>query len=145
MHSYLGAVGLLFLFSAVTVCADVARVKAEPNLERRSALALDEADSMLTAARKSYEGGQIEQFKTELHQTVELVDLSYQSLEETGKSARRSPKWFKRAEQRLLYLRRRVDALQRDVTVDDRAFVDPVVTKVRDVHDQLLQEIMSKK
>ena len=145
MHTYVGAVTLLVLFSAATVSADAARVKAEPNLERRSALALDEADSMLTAARKSYEGGQIEQFKSELHQTVELIDLSYESLEETGKNARRSPKWFKRAEQRLLYLRRKVDALHRDVTVDDRPFVEPVLTKVRDVHDQLLQEIMSKK
>jgi len=146
MRSCPGAVIIIVvLCTAATLFADVARVKAEPNLERRSALALDEAESMLTAARKSYDGGQIEQFKSELKQTAELIDLSYESLQETGKNARRSPKWFKRAEQRLLYMLRRVDALQRDVAIEDKAFVDPVLKKARDVHDQLLQDIMSKK
>ena len=145
MRSCLGALAILVLFSSVTLFADVAKVKAEPNLERRSALALDEAESLLTAARKSYEGGEIDQFKRELKQTAELIDLSYESLQETGKNARRSPKWFKRAEQRLLYMLRRVDALQRDVAVEDRPLVDPVLKKARDVHDQLLQDIMSKK
>src|SRR3954451_577906 len=123
MRSCPGGVIILVLCTAATLFADVAKVKAEPNLERRSALALDEAESMLTAARKSYDGGQIEQFKSELKQTAELIDLSYDSLQETGKNARRSPKWFKRAEQRLLYMLRRVDALQRDVAIEDKPFV----------------------
>src|SRR5690349_16691853 len=81
MRSCPGAVIIIVvLCTAATLFADVARVKAEPNLERRSALALDEAESMLTAARKSYDGGQIEQFKSELKQTAELIDLSYESL-----------------------------------------------------------------
>jgi len=145
MCSCPGAVIILVLCTAATLFADVARVKAEPNLERRSALALDEADASLTAARKSYEAGQVEEFKSELKQTSELIELSYESLQETGKNARRSPKWFKRAEQRLLYILRRVDALQRDVSVDDKPLVDPVQKKIRDVHDQILQDIMSKK
>lgn len=145
MRSCLAAVTILVLFTTATLFADVARIKAEPNLEKRSALALDEAESMLTAARKSYDGGQVEQFKSELKQTAELIDLSYESLQETGKNARKSPKWFKRAEQRLLYMLRRVDTLQRDVAVEDRPLVEPVLKKARDVHDQLVQDIMSKK
>ncbi len=136
---------LLLLSSGAFLNADVEKVKAEPKLERRSALALDEAESVLVSAQKDYEAGNIDEFRKGLQEASELTDLSYQSLQDTGKRARRDPKWFKRAEQRLVVILRRVDALAKDVASDDRAAVESVQKKMREVHDQLVQDIMTRK
>lgn len=136
---------LIAVLTALPALADIERVKAEPNLERRSALALDEADSALTASRKAYDSGQLDEFRKQLNEAGDLVQLSYQSLQETGKRARRSPKWFKRAEQRLLLILRRVDALAKDVSTDDKPPVESLQKRAREIHDQLLQDIMSRK
>jgi len=141
----LGRYLLLVLLCLGCLHADVEKVKAEPNLTRRSTLALDEAESALTAARKSYDGGQMPEFQKDLKEAGDLVELSYEALQDTGKRARHDPKWFKKAEQRLLVMLRRVDALAKDVSTDDRAVVEAVQKRFRDVHDQLVQDIMSKK
>jgi hypothetical protein len=125
--------------------ADIAAVKAEPNLERRSQLAIDEAESSLAAAKESYAEGDLNAFRQQVGEVGEFAELSYTSLEKTGKRARRSPKWFKRAEQRLLVLIRKVDSLEKDVSVQDRELVSAIKKRVSDVHDSLLHDIMTKK
>jgi hypothetical protein len=120
-------------------------VLAETNLERRSALALEKSDEQIGEARKAWEAGKVEEFKSHLDQAGDLADLCYKSLQDSGKRARRSPKWFKRAEQKLLVMLRRVDSLVKDVGVEDRPAVESLQKRLRDVHDQLLQDIMSRK
>lgn len=134
-----------------TVCAlflcraDVVSVRSEPNLERRSSLALDQVEAELTAARKAYDDGQQEDFQLHVRTAGEMTDLSYDSLKQTGKRARKSPKWFKRAEQKLLGILRRIESLSKDVSVDDRPAVEALQKRVTGAHDQILQDIMSKK
>jgi hypothetical protein len=77
---------------------DLAGVKTEPNLEKRSELALENANAALDQAREAYTGGDLAKLRMELDEVGDSVDLAYQSLEETGKDARRNPKFFKRAE-----------------------------------------------
>ena len=125
--------------------ADIAAVKAEPNLERRSQMALDEAENGIAAAKKSYDDGNLAEFRKALSEVGELAELSYTSLDQTGKRARRSPKWFKRAEQRLLVLIRRADSLEKDVSIDDRPLVTSLKKRVSDVHDKILHDIMTRK
>jgi hypothetical protein len=125
--------------------ADIASVRAEPNLERRSQLAIDGAESSLAAAKQSYDEGRMDSFRQKVQEVGELAELSYTSLEKTGKRARRSPKWFKRAEQRLLVLIRKVDSLEKDVSIEDRDLVSAVKKRVSEVHDSLLHDIMTKK
>ena len=73
------------------------------------------------------------------------MDLAYQSLVDAGKSARRNPKFFKRAELKTRELMRRLAGLAQAVDADERAFVMSVHDRVAKVHDDLIQDIMQKK
>ncbi|SRR5258708_7033797 len=124
---------------------DLAAVRQEPNLEHRSELALDNADAALTGAREAYKAGDFEKTKTQAEELEESVTLAYDSLRDTGKDPRRSPKVFKRAEMATRQLLRRIDGLIESMSVADRAALLVVRDRVSDVHDDLLNGIMKKK
>jgi len=131
--------------SLVILCfaLDLNAIKSEPNLERRSEMALDYAQTQLDAARDAYNGGDLAKWRSALDELGAAVELSYRSLQETGKNARNN-KHFKRAELKTHELVRRLDGLRQSVSVDDRDAVEKVRAKVSEVHDELLQGIMSK-
>jgi hypothetical protein len=121
-------------------------VLAETDLEKRSELALKVAEESLTAAAKAYSSGpELGTFQQHVADVQELTQLSLKSLTETGKRASRSPKYFKRAELKLRSLLRRMTTLSNDVSVDDRPVVESARKAMSDVHEQLLNDIMSKK
>lgn len=122
---------------------DLAAIRQEPNLERRSELALANASTAMDAARDA--SGDQAKMKAALEEVRQSVDLAYQSLVDSGKSARRNPKFFKRAELKTRELMRRLEGLAQAVDVDDRAFVESVRDRVSKVHDDLIQDIMQKK
>jgi hypothetical protein len=130
---------------ACTAEDDFPAVMAEPNLEKRSELALKEADKTISAAKVAYEQQKMSEFRERLTDTEELVQLSYKSLQDTGKRARRNPKWFKRAEMNMRGLMRRLDSLSNDVGLEDREAVIAVRKSVGDVHETVLHDIMTKK
>ena len=138
-----GAVIVLGLAGALR--ADLRQAKAEPNLEKRSKLALDNAAQALKAAREAYVKGDIAQVKELAAEIGESVQLADTSLRQTGKNPRKSPKWFKRAEIATRDLLRRLDAFQQEMSFADRAFLDPVKAKVQKVHDKLLLGVMEGK
>src|SRR5579862_9095107 len=129
----------------LVLALDLSSVKLEPNLERRSDLALDHANEELDAARDAFNANDAPKMQTALEEITESVNLSYQSLLDTGKDARRNPKFFKRAELSTRDLVRRLEGLEHLVDVDSRAYVDKVKDRVSEVHDDLLKSIMSKK
>src|SRR5277367_2846444 len=88
---------------------DLAAIKLEPNLERRSERAIDNASAAMDMARDASSAGELEKAKGALEEVRDSVDLSYQSLVDSGKSARRNPKFFKRAELKTRILMRRLD------------------------------------
>jgi len=120
-------------------------VMAESNLEKRSELALLEADRAVTAAKKAYEEKNMQDFKMRVADVEELVQLSYQSLQDTGKRARKSPKFFKRAELAIRALLRRLDSLANEVSAQDRDIVTAAYKNVNQIHDNVLHDIMTKK
>ena len=122
---------------------DLAAIKLEPNLERRSELALGNAAAAMDVARDA--AADDAKLKTALQEVRESVDLAYQSLVDSGKSARRNPKFFKRAELKTRELMRRLEGLAQAVDADDRVFVESVRDRVSKVHDDLIQDIMQKK
>jgi hypothetical protein len=124
---------------------DLAAIKLEPNLERRSERALDNASAAMDAARDSSSSGDSAKAKTALEELRDSVNLAYQSLVESGKSARRNPKFFKRAELKTRELMRRLEGLVQAVDSDDRTFVESVRERVSKVHDDLIKDIMQKK
>jgi hypothetical protein len=133
------------LFAPAVLRADLEAIRSETRLERRSELALDHAASTVERAREAWRAGKGNEFTEALTEVREAAELSYQSLVDTGKPARRFPKYFKRAEKNLRALAKKLDALYQEVGVDDRAAVDAVRKRASDLHDQVVLDIMSKK
>src|SRR5579863_10281846 len=88
---------------------DLNSVKAELNLARRSELALANANKAIDTAREAYEANDATKMQAALEEIADSVNLSYQSLIDTGKDARRNPKFFKRAELKTGELIRRLN------------------------------------
>ena len=125
--------------------ADLQQAKAEPNLEKRAMLALDNAAETLARARDAYTKGENAQVETFAKEVQESVELAQTSLHETGKNPRKRPKWFKRAESSTRDLLRRLDAFQRAMDAADRPMLDAVKVKVQQVHDDLLLGVLEGK
>jgi hypothetical protein len=124
---------------------DLASVRQEPNPERRSDLALENAAAALTECGQAYKNGDLEKTRAEASEIEQSVTLSYDSLRETGKDPRRSPKFFKRAELSTRQLVRRLDGLIESMSMSDRAILLMVRDRVSEIHDELLSGIMKKK
>jgi hypothetical protein len=133
------------LLVMMVLALDLSAIKTEPNLERRSDRAADNAVVAFDAAREAFDGGNIEKAKAALDEVRESVDLAYQSLEESGKDARRNPKFFKKAELKTRDLLRRLEGMAKAVSIEDRALVEKVRDRVAQVHDDLIKDIMKKK
>jgi hypothetical protein len=124
---------------------DLAAIKLEPNLERRSERALENASAAMDLAREVAGANDTEKLKPALEDVRDSVDLAYQSLLDAGKSARRNPKFFKRAELKTRELMRRLEGLAQAVDAEDRTLVVSVRDRVSKVHDDLIKDIMQKK
>jgi hypothetical protein len=126
------------------MASDLPAIKALPDLEKRSDLALVNADSDVTAAREAYNQGDVKKMQVILDDLRESVKFSLDSLEQTHKRARNS-KYYKQAELKTRALARRLMTLADEVSIDDRKTVEDARQHVLDVHDQLLSDIMGKK
>jgi hypothetical protein len=129
----------------LALAVDLAGVKSEPNLEKRSELALNYANSALDTARDSYSQGNFDQTKSALEEVEQSVDLAYQSLSATGKDPRRDPKFFKRAELRTRELLRRLEGLGETFSFTDRGMLEKVRDRVSEVHDDLINGVLTKR
>jgi hypothetical protein len=136
---------LFAIAGAAALQADLKKAQAEPDLEKRSKLALDNAFAAYQAARDAYQKGEMEQVQANIEEIERSVDLAYQSLTDTGKNPRRSPKWFKNAELATRDLARRIAGLQDQMSYTDRALLDKVKARVQQVHDELLLGLMEGK
>jgi hypothetical protein len=136
---------LILLTGAPELRADLKRALAEPNLEKRSKLALDNAKAAYQAAREAYQKGEMEQVQGFASELEESVALAYQSLEQTGKNPRSSPRYFKSAEQETSQLGRRIESLQQEMSYTERPVLDKARARVQQVHDDLLLGLMEGK
>lgn len=125
--------------------AGLDQIRAEPNLEKRSVLAMDNAMAAVKETRAAYNAGDVARAAEKAKEIEESVDLAYASLEKTGKDPRRSPKWFKHAEIQSNELLRSIEALEHDMSLDDRAILEKTKERVQQVHDNLLAGLMGGK
>ncbi len=123
---------------------DIAAIKAEPDLNKRSELALSIADQKIDEARVAYQAGNDAAEKTAIKEVGDSVELCYDALKESQEAPRKS-KYYKRAELKMSALMRRLTAFRDDVDLDFRPNVDDVIKRLSDIHDNLLSDIMSKK
>ncbi len=135
-------VAFLLLLVPFLMRADLSRAKAEPNLEKRARLALENADGSLSAAKKAYSDGEMAKVETLLEEVAESADYALASLKETGKNPARAPRPFKNCELKTRELLRRLKALQEDMDVNDRPLAEKVRARVQKVHDVVLEGVM---
>ena len=112
--------------------------------ERRSELALANADKEIDAAKEAFKAATRKLGQQALVEVTEFVDVSYDALEHSKQAPRKS-KYYKNAELKVRALLRRLSGFRDEVGFDGRAAVDAVIKRVSDVHDELLSAIMSKK
>jgi hypothetical protein len=124
--------------------ADIAAVKTEPDLNRRSELALLNADEKIDQARQAYQDGNEAAQEAAIGEVAESVAVCYQALEKTHGEPRKS-KYYKRAELKVSALMRRLAGFRDEVSFDFRPNVDAVLKRLSDIHDELLSDIMSRK
>jgi hypothetical protein len=140
------AVAAMMLPAAATgAAADLKTIQTEPNLERRSKLALDNAGGVLQQARDAYRNGDNEKMTALIAEVQDSVTLAFTSLQQTNKDPRRSPKWFKYAEVSTRDLLRRIDAFQNEMSFGERPALEKVKEKTQQVHDELLVGLMEGK
>ncbi|HLJ45833.1 MAG TPA: hypothetical protein VKU01_07495 [Bryobacteraceae bacterium] len=131
----------LMLFLAF---ADINSVKVEANPERRSELALENANRAIDESRGAYQAGDVKTADADLDEVKQSVELACDSLEQSGKQPRKS-KYYKQAEIRIRAMLRRLASLRDEMGIDDRATVESATARLQELHDKLLTEIMSKK
>jgi len=136
---------LCVVLCCAPLAADLAQVRAEPNLEKRSRTALELAERSLKASRQAYAAGDMQQAAALLDEMEQCVDLAETSLKGTGKDPIKSPKHFKYAEIKTVDLLRKLEAYSQDMSVLDRPMVEKAKEKVQEVHDRLLHGIMTGK
>lgn len=135
----------MVLLLALALAADLASIRVEPKPEKRGALALEHADRSIDAARAAYQQGHFEQAHRALAEVREAVDLCLESLVATGKNPRKDAKPFKDAEKATRQILRRLEALRALMSVVDHPILDPVQSRVAEVHDRLVNGIMTGK
>ena len=119
--------------------------RAEPNLEKRSNLALANAVAALKSARDAYRAGDTQTAVTKIAEVQESVELGYESLVKTGKDPRKNPKWFKRAEIETRDLLRSMESFEHEMSFSDRPLLEKVKERVQQIHDDLLTGLMEGK
>ncbi len=141
---YLILVGL-GCWAATTPGTGLEKAKTEPNLEKRSRLLLENAETALDQAREAYGSGNVQEAGSLLDEVRDSTVLAAEALRETGKDPRKSPKWFKRAEIQTRKLMRKLEVFRNDMSVSDRPLLQDVLAQVTKVHDELLTGVMEGK
>lgn len=136
---------MMYLILVLALAFDLTSVTTEPNLEKRSERALDYANLALDAARDHYNAGDYDKSQIDFLEVRDSVELAYQSLSDTGKDPRKDPKFFKRAELRTRELLRRLEGIASGMSSVDRGALEKVRERISEVHDNLLNGIMSKR
>jgi hypothetical protein len=119
--------------------------RAEPNLEKRSNLALANAAAALRSARDAYRAGDTQMAAAKIAEVQESVEVGYDSLMKTGKDPRKSPKWFKKAEISTRDLLRSMESFEHEMSFNDRTMLEMVREQVQQIHDNLLTGLMEGK
>ena len=135
---------MTFVLVLLIAFADITAVKSEPDLEKRSELALANADRAIDQAKEAYQSGDDKGEQAALTEVQQSVQASYEALGQTNKAPRKS-KYYKNAELKVRALIRRLTSFRDEVSFETRQSVDAAIKKLSDVHDQLVNDVMSKK
>jgi len=140
----LAAAVLLLVAAPAGLWADLAKARAQPNLERRARLALENAALQLRLASQANKSGDWAKTKEALAELGESVDLAYLSLKQTGKNPRNSGQ-FKNLEVKTRGLLKNLEEFRRTLDFEQREELAPLVEHLRQVQDEVLLSVMTPK
>jgi hypothetical protein len=135
------AAPLLALLGAASLRADLSKAKAEPGLERRARLALDNANTQFRAASAAYKGDDLKSTLAALQEVSDSVDLAYTSLKQTNRKPRNSGD-YKNLEIKTRQLLKSLEDLRQRMAMDEREHVERVAAFIQQVHDEVLNAVM---
>ncbi len=138
----IAAAFLLAIAAPAALLADLTKAKAEPNLDRRTRLAMENGVLQLRLASQADKAGDWGKVKSALAEAVESVDLAYASQKATGRNPRNS-RQFKDLEVRLRRLMKTMDDFVRTLPFDQREELAPLAQHIHTVHDELLRSILT--
>ena len=126
--------------------ADLDSVKREPDLEKRCERALEvAAETMAHARTLPGSGGSMSELQKDLDATVAAVELSLQSLRDTGKRPYKLARAYKRGEIRTRDLDKEIEGLIQAIGFENRAAVEKARDKLVVLHEEYLLGVMSGK
>jgi hypothetical protein len=140
------AVGLMTVAGMLATglnAADLQLAKNEPNLEKRSRLALANADQAISEAREAYNVQDMKTTAARLVEVRESVELAQSALIASGKKPGRTPAPYKYAETKSRELLRRIEGLKQEMDSSDREAIETVQNKVQEIHDAWLDGILT--
>ena len=140
----LAAAVLLLVAAPMGLWADLAKARAQPNLERRARLALENAALQLRLASQANKSGDWAKTKEALTELGESVDLAYLSLKQTGKNPRNSGQ-FKNLEVKTRGLLKNLEEFRRTLDFEQREELAPLMEHLRQVQDEVLLSVMTPK
>jgi len=139
------ALACLLAIGALASDPALEAVKTEPNLEKRSEKALLAAQQILDQLRRGGDLHDQAKLQTALDNIRAGVELCVDSLQASGKDARRSPKYFKKAEIGLRKLNRHLEDVRIALSADEREPVASLLVYTQQVQEDLLLGIFTKK
>ncbi len=133
--------GIVLLFVASTLPAQslLAGLQAESDPHRRSEKALLLANAAFEEARDFYHKGDIDKGDAELDNMTKALGTCVDSLKEAHKG-----RFYKKAELDVADLQRRLSGLMDDLSVQRRGWAEFTSRKLEQIHEKLLDGVMSK-
>jgi hypothetical protein len=136
----------LFGLALCLGAADLETVKKEPDLQKRSNLALDVAVAALKDARAlPAEGGSSADLQKDMDTMIAAVELSLQSLRDTGKRPNKLTPYYKRGELKTHEMQKQMENLVQALAFDNRPPAEKAQARLNVLHDEFLFGVMSGK
>ena len=107
--------------------------------------ALEVAVGQVAVAREKYEKGLLEEFRASLILIEQSVRLSDETLRSTGKDPAKNPKHFKRAEQKIRDIAKKLAGLEESVGIDDRGVVKNTRDVLLKIQEDLVMDIVGRR
>jgi len=140
---------LLIAIACLTLsvaAADLDAVKKEPDLLKRSEMALEVAADALKHARElPAEGGSVSDLQKDMDTLVQGVELSLQALHDTGKHPNKLSKYYKKGELRTREMIKHLENLSQAIAFDNRPPAEKAHDRLVVLHDEYLFGVMSGK
>lgn len=114
-------------------------IKAEHDPGKRAEMALTFADNAFDNAREFYTKGDIEKGDAQLEDMTNALNECVVSADTAHKA-----KFYKKAEQNVAMLQRRIKTLVDDLEIQKRGWAEYTDRKLEEIHDKLLAGVMRK-